>query len=114
MAKSVLKQLQALEGQKSTLLEEAKAEILDRISEELSTLEEFGFQYKLVKVKKRRAQKATPRRAATSKRGRVSNTPCSICGFSTDRPHDARTHRSQEPKAPFSKAELKERGMRRI
>jgi hypothetical protein len=114
MAKSVLKQLESLEDQKAKLLGEAKDEILDRIHEDLNALEEFGFKYKLVQVKKRRNQKAAPRKAAKSKRRRVSNAPCPICGFSTDRPHDARTHRWQEPKAPFTKAELKERGLRRI
>jgi hypothetical protein len=50
----------------------------------------------------------------TKKREIDPNKPCSICDCVTNPPHDARSHRSQEPKKAFTKAELEERGMVKV
>jgi DNA-binding protein H-NS len=39
---------------------------------------------------------------------------CPICHFQTTPPHDGRTHRNQKKKAPFSAAELTEKGLTKV
>jgi hypothetical protein len=46
--------------------------------------------------------------------GTVKDAPCPICEFLTIPPHDRRTHRNQKKKAPFSAAELKEKGLVKV
>jgi hypothetical protein len=41
----------------------------------------------------------------------IKAAACPICEFQTMPPHDGRTHRNQKKKAPFSAAELKEKGL---
>jgi DNA-binding protein H-NS len=58
--------------------------------------------------------KANGRKAAkgaTVKAKRAKAAACPICEFQTSPPHDGRTHRNQKKKAPFSAAELKEKGL---
>lgn len=44
-----------------------------------------------------------------------SEAPCSVCGFKTNPPHDARAHRSQgKKKEAFNKAHLDERGLAKV
>jgi hypothetical protein len=95
MSKSALEKLLALESEKSKLMEAARIELVEKIELDLALLKNMGFQYKLVE-------------------GRNNHAPCRICGFRTDRPHNARTHRWQQPKAPFSQEELTKRGVKRI
>jgi hypothetical protein len=104
MTTSPLTQLRALEKQKSKLVESAKGELLQKIDKDLQQLRTLGFDYTL---SKRKANKRANGR-------RLSGTPCSICGFETDKPHDARSHRWQKPKGPFSDKELDERNLRRL
>ena len=95
MSKSALEQLLSLEDQKSKLVEAAKLELIEKINLDLRLLKNLGFHYRLVE-------------------SHNSNSPCRICGFKTEKPHNARAHRWQEPKAPFSPEELARRGLRRI
>ncbi len=95
MAKSALEQLLALEDEKSKLVEAARTELVEKIDHNLSLLKGLSFHYKLVE-------------------SRDGKSPCRICGFKTDKPHNARAHRWQEPKAPFTPEELARRGLRRI
>ena len=49
------------------------------------------------------------------KRTKDPNTPCSVCKFVTDPPHDARMHRAQgKSKKPFNAEELKEKGLKKV
>jgi len=49
------------------------------------------------------------------KRGEIKpGTICPICKFATSPAHDGRSHRNQNPKAPFSDNELKERELIKI
>jgi hypothetical protein len=48
------------------------------------------------------------------KNSRNSGAVCPICEFQTSPPHDGRTHRNQKKKAPFSAAELKEKGLVKV
>jgi hypothetical protein len=104
MTTSPLSQLRALEKQKSKLIESAKFELLQKIDKDLRALRDLGFDYAL---SKKRAHKRVNGK-------RLSGRPCGICGFATEKPHDARSHRWQKPKAPFSDKELDGRNMRRV
>lgn len=108
MTTSPLSQLRSLEKQKSKLVESAKFELLQKIEKDLKQLRDLGFDFTLTK---KRAHKRVNGRRLNGKRHR--GEPCSICGFATERPHDARSHRWQKPKAPFSDKELAERNMSR-
>jgi len=59
------------------------------------------------------ASKANGRKkaSATVKTKRAKAVACPICDFQTTPPHDGRTHRNQKKKAPFSAAELTEKGL---
>ena len=58
---------------------------------------------------------ATP---AARRRGRETapaDGPCTVCGFRTLPPHDARTHRYQgKKKAAFTNADLHEKGLTKV
>ena len=95
MAKSALEQLLALENEKSKLVEAARLELVEKINLNLGLLKDLGFHYKLVE-------------------NRNDQAPCRICGFRTNKPHNARAHRWQEPKTPFTQEELARRGLKRI
>ena len=98
---SVLKELEELDKKRQELLEEAKGEALARAKEAVHDLKELGFEYTLVEYK-------------SSTKGLVSDAPCPICKFKTKPPHDARKHRGQDDKKPFTAAELKELGLAKV
>lgn len=106
MMPSAMEQLRSLEEQRSTLVENARAELLEKIHSDLNALRALGFNYELTKSWKGARRKKPVRRGDAA--------PCKICGFKTERPHDARAHRSQTKKAPFTKRELTKRGLSRI
>ena len=123
MATSPLMQLRTLERQKLRLLEDVKAELLQKIDNDLKLLRGLGFDYAIStrspkttegKAKARANGKAKARangKAKTANGRHSPRPPCSVCGFATKKPHDARSHRWQKPKAPFTGKELEERGM---
>jgi hypothetical protein len=53
-------------------------------------------------------------RRATTQAKRAQAEVCPICDFQTTPPHDGRTHRSQKKQAPFSAAELTEKGLAKV
>ena len=84
-----------MENEKSNLVEAARLEVVEKINLNLGFLRDLGFHYKLVE-------------------NRNDQAPCRICGFRTNKPHNARAHRWQEPKAPFTQEELARRALKRI
>src|SRR5262245_43116575 len=102
---SPLNRIRQLEEEKNTLLQEAKAEAMERVNQALVDLNALGFNYRVSEGGGRGA-------AAGSRKGtrQIRNAPCPICGFLTNPPHDRRAHRTQEPKRPFTAEELKTRG----
>jgi DNA-binding protein H-NS len=63
------------------------------------------------------ASKANGRKIAKGgavKVKRAKAEACPICNFQTTPPHDGRTHRSQKKKAPFSAAELTDKGLTKV
>jgi len=103
MATSVLDYIRAVEHQKVKV----KTETLRRVKQALNELNKLGFDYRV--VGNGSVSEPARRRSRTLK-----DAPCKICGFRTLRPHDARAHRGQAKKAPFTRKELAERGLRRV
>ena len=114
---SVLEQLKALDAQRAELIEGAKQEALDKAEKAIADLNSLGFHYRLVegtstareprKVTHRQSQEDTPKR-------QLQDKPCSICEFKTNPLHDARSHRHQNPKKPFTVEELMEKGLSKV
>ena len=102
MATSVLDHIRAVEHQKVKV----KTETLRKVKQALNELNKLGFDYRVVGNGFTEPVKS---RSQTLK-----DAPCKICGFRTLRPHDARSHRGQVKKAPFTRKELEERGLRRV
>jgi hypothetical protein len=103
MATSVVDHIRAVEHQKVKV----KAETLRKVKRALNELNKLGFDYRV--VANGSFGEPVQRRSRTLK-----HAPCKICGFRTSRPHDARAHRGQTKKTPFTRKELAERGLRRV
>jgi hypothetical protein len=103
MATSVLDQIRTVEHQKAKV----KMQTLRKVKQALNELNKLGFDYRVV-VNDRVSE--TNRRSTRT----LKDAPCRICGFRTVRPHDARAHRGQAKKAPFTRKELAERSLRRV
>jgi len=103
MATSVLDQIRTVEHQKAKV----KTETLRKVKQALSELNKLGFDYRV--VVNGRVDERVRRSTRT-----LESAPCRICSFRTMRPHDARAHRGQAKKAPFTRKELAERSMRRV
>lgn len=100
---TVLARMRGLQEQISSLQNEAKDQLLQTIQDCIAELSKLGFAYKLVSAQGR----------AAGTRRKNPDRPCPICEFVTSPPHDARTHRGQSKKKPFTAAELKELGLSR-
>lgn len=106
-----------LEQSRQGLLETAKSELLTRGKEVIDSLAALGFPYKFSTSVAEKSHKAAPKTVLTtkSKKHRQSTQAvCPVCRFGTRPSHDGRTHRHLKIKAPFSAAELAERGLTRI
>jgi hypothetical protein len=102
MATSVLDHIRTVEHQKAKV----KTETLRKVKQALNELNKLGFDYRVV------GNGSVSERVRRSPR--TPKEPCRICGFRTVRPHDARAHRGQAKKAPFTRKELAERALRRV
>jgi hypothetical protein len=113
---SALDRIRQLDEERKRIMEEAKGEALARANEAVDALNALGFNYRLASG----GEGGGTGRRATSEGGRKGtrqvnpNRPCPICGFRTEPPHDARRHRGQDPKRPFSEEELQANHMRRV
>jgi hypothetical protein len=111
MARSAVEQIRELDQQKAKLIASAKSEAIKKVDRALQELNQLGFNYRIVADGHRMPRVKTAR--AGGRRRKVSNAACKICKFRTMPPHDARSHRGQSKKAPFTSKELAERGLRR-
>jgi len=109
--KSVLDQIRGLKEQEAKLIDGAKAEAIAKVKEAIQELQELGFHYRLVEAVDEQAPRARKGAKVTGTKRQQKDAPCAICGFKTSPLHDRRAHRAQEPKKPFTKAELSERGL---
>jgi hypothetical protein len=99
--------IKELDAERTKLIDEAKKEALARAKQAVADLNALGFAYSLAPV----AKKAVGRKTV----GGIPDTPCRICGFRTNPPHDARKHRfSKAKKRAFTSKELTDLGMRKV
>lgn len=112
-ASTLFDQLRKLDSERERLVEDARNDALARVETILGELRELGLEYELVERGQKggtsRALKS--RSAGTKATGQRGGKPCPICEFTTDPPHDARRHRSQKNKAPFTDDELEGMGL---
>lgn len=97
---NIIERIKALDEERATLAEEAKAAALQQATEAINILATLGYHYHL--SQEQYAKTATTRREA-------KGGPCPICNVTTDPPHDRRHHRSNPN--PFTPEDLEERGM---
>jgi hypothetical protein len=103
MAKSALQRLKELDNERQRIMEQATTEARRRVDEALDGLNALGKRFRLV-------EDNSGGRKGTRQ---VKDAPCKICGFRTVPPHDARRHRGQRTKKPFTNDELQSMGMRK-
>ena len=101
MAKSVLDQLKELDAQREKLMHGAMAEAMAAMNAALVGVNALGRRFRLVEE------------TGNGRKGtrQVRDVPCKICGYRTRPPHDARRHRAQKTKKPFTNAELNQMGL---
>ena len=110
---SVIDQIRKLDEQKAKLLQDAKKEALGRAEAAIADLNSLGFNYRLVEGST--SSRGSPAEGSRKGTRQVNaERPCPICNFRTEPPHDARRHRGQHEKRPFTAEELKGLGLRRV
>ena len=110
--KSAIDRIKELDEERVAIFDQAKEEALEKANEAVAQLNALGLHYRLVngvEPASRPQQKAT-----VAKRGTVKDAPCSVCEFQTSPPHDARAHRGQKKKKPFTAAELSDKGLTKV
>ena len=109
---SAIEKIRKLREEEAKLVETAKAEALAKTKEGIEELNALGFSYELTEPGAAKA----PRKPGTKKA--IDHSPkdaaCPICNFSTDKPHDRRSHKKQVEKRPFTDAELASMGMKKV
>lgn len=101
-----VQKLARLDAERAEILATAKADALQKANEAVEELNLLGFHYLL-------CEEGDQPKGATSGKG-FPNGICSICKFETDKKHDARSHKKQDPKRPFTDAELQTMGMKKV
>jgi hypothetical protein len=111
---SIVDQLKALDEQRAKLIESAKDAALKKAHEAIAELGALGFHHRLVEgAATARGTKAPKEKTGEPKR-QQKDIPCPICNFKTNPLHDRRTHRTQEPKRPYTAEELAAKGLARV
>ena len=104
---SLIDQLKALDDQRAKLIDDAKRTALEKAHKAVADLNELGFKYRLTESASAAAPRAGKSAAgASGAKRRLKDAVCPICHFKTSPMHDGRSHRGQEPKRPFTAAEL--------
>jgi hypothetical protein len=108
--KDLISRIKELDAERTKLLDDAKKEALTRAQQAIGDLNALGFSYILAQASA--ARKSAGRKAT----GHIpADSPCRICGFRTNPPHDARRHRfSKAKKRPFNAKELTDLGLRKV
>jgi hypothetical protein len=114
VAEQTIDRLKQLDQERASLVSSARTEALARVKQGLAELEALGFSFRLVEGAGGAKGKSMGRSGKGSGKGAVKDAPCSICGFKTAPLHDARAHRGQKRKRPFSAKDLEEKGLRRV
>jgi hypothetical protein len=103
---SIHEQLKALDEQRVKLVENAKATALEKVRAGIAELNELGFHYGLVDGTDKPRSPIKEKSGAKATKRQLKNVACPVCGFRTSPPHDARSHRGQNPKRAFTTEEL--------
>ena len=99
--------IKELDQERAKLLDTAKKEAIARAQAAVSDLNALGFEFQLTS---RAGKKITRKRTRT-----IKDQPCPVCKFKTEPSHDRRAHRfTNNPKRPFTAAELKEKGYTKV
>jgi hypothetical protein len=98
-------ELKALEEQRIKLVEGAKGKALEKANEAIKELKELGLHYSLTEDETAKGPRNGVAKTGAAKR-QMKDAPCPICKFQTKPPHDARAHRGQVTKHPFTSEEL--------
>jgi hypothetical protein len=107
--KTAIERIKELDAERARLFEQAKEEALLKATQAITDLIALGLDYQLVNGATKPAKAGTERVLGTAR-----DVPCPICKFLTIPPHDRRSHRNQKKKAPFSAAELNEKGLVKV
>ena len=107
--KSAIERIRELDLERANLFEQAKEEALKKATDAISDLMALGLDYQLTNGPAKPAKTGTEKVLGTAK-----DVPCPICEFLTIPPHNGRAHKNQKKKAPFSAAELKEKGLVKV
>ena len=116
MAKSAIDRIKELDEERSQIFDQAKEEALEKANEAVAALNSLGLEYRLMNGAEPgpRITKAPGKASGNSSKGMVRDAPCSVCGFKTSPPHDARAHRGQTKKKVFTAAELSDKGFSKV
>jgi hypothetical protein len=118
MQKSAIEEIKQLKAQVESMTEQAKAEAIATAREAIEVLRELGIDndtiLKDLGFRARSAPKAPKAPKAKDGGTGPKDEPCRICIFRTDPPHDARSHRGQSKKRPFTLEELEEKGLTKV
>lgn len=106
----LIDQLKALDDQRAKLIEDAKGAALEKAHKAVAELNELGFKYTLAEGARAATSKAPKSSAGGAPKRSHRDAECPICHFKTTPAHDGRSHRGQEPKRPFTAAELAHKG----
>ena len=107
---SLIDQLKALDDQRTKLIEDAKHGALEKAHKAIAELNDLGFSYRLTESGRAApAKSARPSKSAGGAKRQIKDAVCPICHFKTQPMHDGRSHRGQNPKRPFTAAELAQR-----
>ena len=107
--KSAIQRIKDLDAERASIFDQAKEEALEKAKAAVAELNALGLNYTLSDGAGKQAKTATGKG-----KGAIKAAACPICEFQTSPPHDGRTHRNQKKKAPFSAAELKEKGLVKV
>lgn len=115
----LLDELVRLNARRQEIADKVKEEALTKAREALELVNSLGFTYRITDKPETPSYYPPPQR--TYDRGSRAGTrqvnadrPCPICGFKTDPPHDARRHRGQIEKHPFTDEELEANHMKKV
>jgi hypothetical protein len=109
MQKSAIEEIKELKAQLASRTEQAKTEALKKAAEAINALRELGIDKN--KILKDLEFKSSTKAKAKEK---PKDESCPICNFTTDPPHDGRSHRGQTKKKPLTAEELEQKGLTKI
>jgi hypothetical protein len=111
--KSAIQRIKELDDERAKIFDQAKEEALQKATQAVADLNGLGLNYQLINGDLKGEGKQL-KKATAKPRGTVKDAACPVCEFMTSPPHDARTHRSQSKKKPFTAKELAERNLAKV